>query len=151
MSTYDNESKIYPDLNPTATQDPQAYRLKKITEIEAYLPDKIEERRRQAKKKKRFNKIIGVVDIGLTTLSAIAGGTSIPAFASGISVPAGAALGRLSVDLSLSTIATRKYSRSLTVKQGKHDAIKLLAQAKLDSISDIISQAMQDRDIPPPH
>ena len=35
------------------------------------------------------------------------------------------------------------------MKQGKHDAIKLLAQAKLDSISDIISQAMQDVDFSP--
>ena len=33
------------------------------------------------------------------------------------------------------------------MKQGKHDAIKLLAQSKLDSIIDIISQAMQDGDI----
>ena len=41
----------------------------------------------------------------------------------------------------------RKCSRSLTVKQGKHDAIKLLAQSKLDSIADIISRAMQDGDI----
>ena len=33
------------------------------------------------------------------------------------------------------------------VKQEKHDAIKLLAQSKLDSIADIISQVMQDGDI----
>ena len=30
------------------------------------------------------------------------------------------------------------------MKQEKHDAIKLLAQSKLDSIADIISQALQD-------
>ena len=35
------------------------------------------------------------------------------------------------------------------MKQEKHDAIKLLAQAKSDSISDIISQAMQEGDISP--
>ena len=35
------------------------------------------------------------------------------------------------------------------MKQGKHDAIKLLAQAKLGSILDIISQAMQDGGISP--
>ena len=35
------------------------------------------------------------------------------------------------------------------MKQGKHDAIMLLAQSKLDSITDIISQAMQDGDISP--
>ena len=34
-----------------------------------------------------------------------------------------------------------------TVKQEKHDAIKLLAQSKLGSIADIISQAMQTGDI----
>ena len=28
MSIYDNETKIYPDLNPMAPQEPQAYRLK---------------------------------------------------------------------------------------------------------------------------
>ena len=51
MSIYDNETKIYPDLNPTAPQEPEVYGLKKPTEIEAYLLDEIEERRRQAKKR----------------------------------------------------------------------------------------------------
>ena len=101
------------------------------------------------KKKKRFNKIIGIVDIGLTTSSAIAEGTSIAAFASGIGVPVSAALGGIGVVLSLSTIGIRKSSGSSMVKQGKRDAIKLLAQAKLDSIADIISEAMQDGNISP--
>ena len=51
MSIYDNEIKIYPDSNPTTPQEPQTYRLKKLTEIEAYLLDEIEARRRQAKKR----------------------------------------------------------------------------------------------------
>ena len=42
MSIYDNETKIYPDLNPMAPQEPQTYRLKHLTEIEAYLLDQIE-------------------------------------------------------------------------------------------------------------
>ena len=33
------------------------------------------------------------------------------------------------------------------MKQEKRDAVKLLAQSKLDSITDIIPQAMQDGDI----
>ena len=59
MSIYDNEtSKIYPDLNlTTPLQESQAYLLKKLTEIEAYLLDEIESRRRQVKKKeKEINK-----------------------------------------------------------------------------------------------
>ena len=35
MSIYDNEFKIYPDLNPTALQEPQSYWLNKLSEIEA--------------------------------------------------------------------------------------------------------------------
>ena len=58
-------------------------------------------------------------------------------------------MGGFSVVLSLSRIDIEKSSTSLTVKQGKHDAVKLLDQAKLDTISDIISQAMQDGDISP--
>ena len=50
MSIYDNETKIYPDLNPTAPQEPQSYRLQKLTEIEAYLLNEIEYRERIAKK-----------------------------------------------------------------------------------------------------
>ena len=33
MSIYDNETKIYPDLNTSAPQEPQSYRLNKLSEI----------------------------------------------------------------------------------------------------------------------
>ena len=35
MSIYDNETKIYPVLNPAAPQEPQPYWLNKSSEIEA--------------------------------------------------------------------------------------------------------------------
>ena len=49
MSIYDNETKIYPDLNPTAPQEPQTYQLKRLTEIETYFLDEIEVLERIAK------------------------------------------------------------------------------------------------------
>ena len=76
-------------------------------------------------------------------------GVSIPAFASGVGLPVVAALGELGVVHSLATVLTRNFCRGQMVKQGKHDAIMLLAQGKLDSITNIISQAMQDGDISP--
>ena len=101
-SIYDNETnKIYPDLNPTATQEPQTYRLNKLSGTEGYLLDEIEACRWQAKKKKRFNKIVGIVDTGLVTSSSITGSTFIPVFASGVGLPTDAALGRFGVILSL--------------------------------------------------
>ena len=74
-------------------------------------------------------------------------GIYIAAFASGVGLPVGIALSGTSLLLSLATAITRKSFKIFTVKQEKHDAIKLLAQSNLDSIANIISQAMQDRDI----
>ena len=77
----------------------------------------------------------------------ITGGISIAAFASGVGLPVGIALSGTSLLLSLATAITRKSFKTFTEKQEKHDAIKLLAQSKLDSIANIISQAMQGGDI----
>ena len=51
MGIYENESKIYTDLNPTVPQKPQTYRLKKLTEIEAFFLDEIKVPERLPKKR----------------------------------------------------------------------------------------------------
>ena len=149
MSIYDNDTKNYPDLNPTAPQEPQAYQLQKLTEIETFFLDEIEVCERIARKMERFNTITGIVDTGLITSTAITGGISIVAFASGVGLRVGAALGRTNLLLSLATVITRKSFKTSTIKQVKHNSIKLLAQSKLDNIANIISQAMQDGNISP--
>ena len=75
-------------------------------------------------------KLRRILDISLITSTVIAREVSIPAFASGAGLPVGAALGGLGVLLSFLTVATRKFSRSKMVKQGKHDVIMLLVQNK---------------------
>ena len=120
-----------------------------MSEIEAYFLSEIEVREQIAKKMKRFNTITGIVDTGLITSTVITGGISIAAFASGVGLSVGIALSGTSLLLSLATAITQKFFKTFTVKQEKPDAIKLLAQSKLDSITNIIAQAMQDRDISP--
>ena len=143
MSIYDNEtSTVSPDLNPTAPQEPQAYRLKKLTEIEAYLLDEIEVREPLTKKMKLFNTMTGIVDTGVITSTVITGRVFIAAFASGIGLPFGITLNRTGLLLSLATVITQKSCKTFTVTQEKHDTIKLLFQSKLDSIANVISQAM---------
>ena len=149
MSIYDNETKIYPDLNPTAPQGPQTYRLTKLSEIEAYFLNEIEVREQIAKKMKQFNTITGIVDTGPIASTVMTGVITIAAFPSGVGLHVGIALSRTSLLLSLATAITQKSFKIFTVKQEKHNAIKLLAQTKLDSISKIISQAMEDGDISP--
>ena len=99
------------------------------------------------KKMKRFNTITGIVDTGLIASTVITGEISIPAFPCGVGLPVGIALSRTSLLLSLATAITRKSFKIFTVKQEKHDADKLLVQSKLDSVANIVSQTMQDRDI----
>ena len=149
MVVYDNETKIYPDLNPRAPQEPQTYRLNKLFEIEAYFLNEIEVCQQIVKKMKRSNTITGILDTGLITSTVITGGISIAAFASGVGLPVGIALSGTSLLLSLATAITRKSFKIFTVKQEKHDAIKLLAQGKLDITANIISQAMQCGDFSP--
>ena len=85
------------------------------------------------------------MDTGLITSTVITVGVFIAAFTSGVGLPIGITLSGTS--LSLATVITQKSFKTFTIKQEKHDAIKLLAQGKLDSIADIISQAMKDGDI----
>ena len=150
MSICDNEtSTIYPKVNTTALQEPQTYPLKKLTEPEAFFRDEIEVRAQIAKRMKRFHTITGIVDTGLITSTVITAEVSIAAFASGVGLPVGIALSGTRLLLSLVTSITRKSFKSSTSKQENHNAIKLLAQSKLDSIVNIISQAKQDGDISP--
>ena len=105
MSIYDNETKIYPDLSPTAPQEPQSYRLNKFSRIEAFFLDEIEVREQ-----------------GLIKSTVITGGISIAAFANGVGLPVGIALSGTSLLLSLATAITRKPFKIFTKKQEKHDA-----------------------------
>ena len=87
MGIHNNKTKIYPDLNPVAPEDPQTYRLKRLTEIEEFFLDEIEVREWIAKKLKRFNTFTGIADTGLTTSTVVTGGISIAAFANGVRLP----------------------------------------------------------------
>ena len=110
--------------------------MKKLTEIDAYLLDKIEVRERLAKKMKRFNTI---------QFKQFAGGISIAPFARVVGLPVVIALHGTTLLFS----SLRKSFKIFIFNQEKHDATQLLAaQSKLDSIANIISQAMQDREIP---
>ena len=93
---------------------------------------------------KRFIIITGILDTILITSTVITEGISIDTFASGVGLHVGIALIRTCLLLSLATFNKRKSFKTFTIKQEKHDVIKLLVQSKLDSIADIISQTMQD-------
>ena len=81
MSIYNNDtSKIYTYLIPMAPQEPQAYGVKKLTEIWTYLLDEIKNCEKLAKKMKQTNTITSVVKAGLITSTVITGRGSIATY-----------------------------------------------------------------------
>ena len=135
MSIYDNETKIYPDLNPSAPQESQTYRLQKWTEIEAFFLDDCQKNETikysHTYRGHSFNYIS--IDHWRNFYCSICQ----------CCWPARWHYLRYS-RLSFSS----PYMHHMKSFQGihpeakrKHDAIKLLAQSKLESITDIISQA----------
>ena len=109
MSIYGNETKIYPDLNPTAPQEPQTYHLNKLSKIEGYFISEIEVREKIAQKMKWFNTTTGIIDTGLITSTVITGVISIAAFASSVGLPVEIALSGTSLLLSFATAITRTF------------------------------------------
>ena len=139
MSVYEKDtSKIYlgPSAPPSQGVNPQTYRLAKISETEAYFLDELDAAEKLAKKIRRFSTITAVLDTSLITTTAITGGISIAALASGIGLPVRISLSATSLLLSVATTITRKTISIFNSKEKKNDDIRLLAQSKLDSISE---------------
>ena len=152
MSTvYGNTEKLYPSLASAPQDDDEShiYRLKKIGEIEAFIQNEILERERLYKKFKRYSTSVRIVDHTLITATVITGGGGLAALCTGIGVPVSIALASVSLILSLTSAITRKTSKLYDTKAKKHDKIAVLAQAKLDSVHDTVSKAINDGHISP--
>lgn len=114
MSIYDNESKLYPNL-PSAPSDDQSqvFRLQKIGETETYFLNEIDEREKLAKKIKRFNTILSVLNKTLISATVVTSGISIAALASGVGLPVGLALSGASLLLSCATTITGRRQKNI--------------------------------------
>ena len=147
-SVYAHETeKIYPPIPPTAPPDDESYRLKKIDELEKFLRTEVESRDKLTKRFKRRATAATFSDTSVIAAITILGGTSIGLASTGFGVvlipillPTGLLLGIGSGVLHM----TRKIFDS---KVKKHDKIKTLAESKLDSISSLVSKAIDNSHI----
>ena len=131
--------KLYPEI-PTAPPDDesQTYRLKKIEEAEAFLRREMGRREKLAKQFKRRAMASDTSLIIIITALDIA---SIATLTTGVGLPISIALA--STDL-LGSGIIHKTQKIFESKAKKHDKIKTLAESKLDSISNLVSKAIED-------
>ena len=145
-SVYETE-KIYPTIPPTAPPDDESYRLKKIDELEKFLRSEVESRDKLTKRFKRratastFSD--GSVIAAITALEI----ASIVTLTTGVGMPLSVVLASTGLLLGLGSAAIHKTQKIFDSKAKKHDKIKTLAESKLDTISGIVSKAVEDSHI----
>ena len=145
-SVYETE-KIYPTIPPTAPPDDESYRLKKIDELEKFLRSEVESRDKLTKRFKRRATAAtfsdGSVIAAITALEI----ASIVTLTTGVGMPLSVVLASTGLLLGLGSAAIHKTQKIFDSKAKKHDKIKTLAESKLDTISGIVSKAVEDSHI----
>ena len=148
MSVYE-QTNIYPKLPsaPKQDTDSQSYRLGKIDQIECFLRDEASYRDKLVKRCKR--RATGLAISHNLILSAIATLEvgSVISLTTVIGTPVSIALTGAGLFLGLGSVVTNKSQKIMMSKIKKHDKIKTLAEAKLDTISGLVSKAVEDTEI----
>ena len=146
-SVYDE--KIYPPIPASAPPDDdnQAYRLKKIDELEKFLRSEVESRDKLTKRFKRRATAATFSDTSVIAAITILGETSISLASTGIGMPISVVLASTGLLLGIGSAVIHGTRKIFDSKAKKHDKIKTLAESKLDTISGIVSKAIEDSHI----
>ena len=142
-----NESNFIETIDRTNLTEQTKIRLNKITKIENYFHQEINQRKSCSKKLNKYVTAFDYIDKVLIVLSAASGGVSIISFTSIIGAPVGIASASFNLIFSLTTGIIKKLLNITRNKKKKHDEILMLAKSKLNSIETLISQALIDMEI----
>ena len=121
--------------------------LDKITEIESYFHQEINQRKLCSKKFSKYVVALDYIDKILIVLGATSGGVSIISFTSVVGTPVGIVSASFTLIFSLTTGIIKKLLSIARNKKKKYDKILMLAKSKLNSIETQISQALIDMEI----
>ena len=144
--------KSYPELSgsePAAppediNQSGHDYRIAKITEIQSSLEKEIDKRRDLSKKYGRGVKWVNNVDMILVVASMGLGAVGVCLLSTVVLAPVVAAMQGVAIGAGLLTVVGKYANKKLSIKARKHESIKILAEAKLNTINDQISKALND-------
>ena len=143
------KENIYPKL-PTAPpieDQGQGYRLQKINEIQAFLEKEVETRAALSKKYFRVAKIVDNVDTVLIAITLGGGAGSIGLLSTVIAAPAVIAIEGVALFTGFLSIISKYSVKRSTSKAEKHEKIKMIASAKLDTIASHVSKALSDNKV----
>ena len=135
------------EIDKTNLTEETKIRLNKITEIENYFIQMINQRKSCSKKFSKHVTAFDYIDKILLVLSATSGGVYIISFASVVGAPVGIAGASFTLIFFLTTGIIKKLLSITRNKNKKHHKILTLAKIKLNSIETLVSQALIDMEI----
>ena len=144
--TYGDAQPLYPthELTQLNAED---FRLKKINDLLKELSDEAEHYRQVAKKYKRSHSIVHRSAVGLGSLSVGLSSGALASALTGFGVVASPALAGVATVCGLSSVGFTFASKRLERKVTKHEKIYTLALAKRNSVNELVSQALADKQI----
>ena len=122
--------------------DQTKFRLNKISKIENYFKQEINQRKLCSKKLSKYVTAFDYIDKILIVLSAITGGVCIVSNATIVGAPVTIASAGFTNMLSLTTGIIKKLLSTTRNKKKKCDKTLMLAKSKFSSIESLVSQAL---------
>jgi len=138
-----SDEKLPETLAPPETTL-QNFRLQKIGELEAYLRSEVEIRSALYKKYSRAVNMINGTSATCTLLGLGVGAGGAALLVTGVGIIPGLILEGFAVLSSLLDVAGVVVSRKCSAKAAKHEAIRVLASSKLNTIHSHVLKALED-------
>ena len=140
------QQPLYP-THELAQLNAEDFRLKKINDLLKELSDEAEHYRQVAKKYKRTHSIVHRSAVGLGSLSVGLSSGALATALTGFGIVASPALAGVATLCGVSSVGFTFASKRLERKVTKHEKIYTLALAKRNSVNELVSQALTDKQI----
>src|SRR6218665_1506310 len=137
----------YDDFNNEELSTAQSYRLQNIYETEDEITQECDKRTALCTKYRRNIRIISVIDNTLMVTVMGLSSSGLGVLTAVIAAPAIAIATGTAVGVGLLIIIGGQVNKKLVFKVAKHEKIKTLAEAKLNTISSLISKALMDDNV----
>ena len=144
--SYNEAQPLYPthELTQLNAED---FRLKKINDLLKELSDEAEHYRQVAKKYNRSRSIVHTSAVGLGSLSVGLSSGALATALTGFGIVASPALAGVATVCGLASVGFAATSKRLNRKVTKHEKIYTLALAKRNSVNELVSKALADKQI----
>ena len=140
------DQQLYP-MQESTQLNAEDFRLKKINDLLKELSDEVEHYRQVAKKYKRSHSMVHTSAVGLGSLSVGLSSGALATALTGFGIVASPALAGVATLCGLGSVGFAAASKRLERKVTKHEKIYTLAQAKRNSVNELVSKALADKQI----